>query len=197
MDAFIGEIRAFANSYYPEGWLPCNGCKISIQQYQALFSVIGTNFGDSDGRTYFTLPNLQGMTIVGAGQSGGSMLNLGIGETAGTETAPLINNNLAPHNHSFKGVGGGLSTARTKTADSTGTSHISNFLFQPQGSTATPVMAPGYLDQQNNPVTLNPATIGGTGGLPNGSCQAHENRSPYLVINYYICVLDGYYPPRP
>jgi microcystin-dependent protein len=37
----------------------CSGQLLPINQYQALFSLLGTNFG-GDGRTTFALPNLKG-----------------------------------------------------------------------------------------------------------------------------------------
>ncbi len=55
MDNFIGEIRTFAFSNPPEGWLECNGAELSVTQYQPLFAVIGTRFGRS-GLT-FAVPN--------------------------------------------------------------------------------------------------------------------------------------------
>jgi len=195
MDAFIGEIRAFANSYYPEGWLPCTGQQASIQQYQALYAVIGTFYGNSDMRTYFTVPNLQGVALVSAGRNPAGMLNLNLGKSAGAEGVTLTAVGMPAHNHIFNGVGGGATSARLSTADN-GTSFISNFIYQTSGSTTTPI-APGYLDQPQNSILLNPNTIIPAGGNAQGICDPHENRSPFLVINYYICATDGVFPPRP
>jgi microcystin-dependent protein len=57
MDAFIGQIQAFAFSFTPQGWLPCSGQLLQIQQYRPLYQLIGTVYG-GDGQTYFGLPNL-------------------------------------------------------------------------------------------------------------------------------------------
>ena len=57
MDAFIGQIQAFAFPFTPQGWLPCNGQLLQIGQYTPLYQLLGTVYG-GDGRTTFGLPNL-------------------------------------------------------------------------------------------------------------------------------------------
>lgn len=59
MDYLIGQITLFPYSFIPYGWLPCNGTLLPVNQYQALFSLIGNKFG-GDGVTNFALPNMQG-----------------------------------------------------------------------------------------------------------------------------------------
>ncbi len=59
MEAFIGQIELFPYTFAPKGWMDCNGQTLPINQYQALFALLGTNFG-GDGRTTFGLPNLHG-----------------------------------------------------------------------------------------------------------------------------------------
>lgn len=63
MDPFLGEIRLFSWDWAPEGWLPCDGREMAIQQNMALFSLLGVTYG-GDGRTTFRLPNLVGRTPV-------------------------------------------------------------------------------------------------------------------------------------
>ena len=53
-----GMIAFFHASTPPDGWLPCNGQKVSRTTYANLFSVIGTTYGAGDGSTTFALPNL-------------------------------------------------------------------------------------------------------------------------------------------
>lgn len=55
-DCTIGEITLFAGAV--GNGLPANGQIMSIAQNQALFSLIGTNYG-GDGRTTFALPDLR------------------------------------------------------------------------------------------------------------------------------------------
>ena len=86
--AITGEIKWFAFNTPPEGYLVCNGAKVSRETYADLFAVIGTTFGSGDGSTTFTLPNLidkfaQGSTTVGTVKSAGlpnitGSINLGM-----------------------------------------------------------------------------------------------------------------------
>lgn len=57
MDPILGSIVLFPWDWQTEGWLKCNGALLSIQQYTALYSLLGTEFG-GDGRSNFALPNL-------------------------------------------------------------------------------------------------------------------------------------------
>ena len=59
MEPFIGQIELFPYNFAPKGWMACTGQLRAINQNQALFALLGTNFG-GDGRTTFALPNLQG-----------------------------------------------------------------------------------------------------------------------------------------
>lgn len=53
-----GSIIAFAGNTLPDGYLLCDGSKVSRTTYKKLFDVIGTTYGAGDGTTTFTLPNL-------------------------------------------------------------------------------------------------------------------------------------------
>ncbi len=57
MDGVIGEIRLFAGNFAPRSWAVCDGQTLAIVDNQALFSILGTQYG-GDGRTTFQLPNL-------------------------------------------------------------------------------------------------------------------------------------------
>jgi microcystin-dependent protein len=59
MDFLLGSIMCFAFNYNPQGCMLCNGQTLSINSNQALFSLIGNQFG-GDGSTTFCLPNLNG-----------------------------------------------------------------------------------------------------------------------------------------
>ena len=61
--AVIGEIRWFAMSTPPEGWLVCNGASVLISDYPALYNAIGNTFLPEDvpaSPAMFELPNLIG-----------------------------------------------------------------------------------------------------------------------------------------
>ena len=60
--AFQGEVRLMPSWSVPTGWSPCNGQSMPINANQALFSLLGTNFG-GDGRMNFALPNLSKIPV--------------------------------------------------------------------------------------------------------------------------------------
>jgi microcystin-dependent protein len=59
MEPFLGEIRLFPYNFAPQYWQSCSGQLLPIQNYEALFALLGTNFG-GDGKTTFALPKLAG-----------------------------------------------------------------------------------------------------------------------------------------
>lgn len=96
-DPFIGEIRIFSGNFAPSGWFLCQGQLLAISQYQALFALLGTNYG-GNGTTNFQLPNLQGRFPIGMGTApSGQVYN--VGEAGGVEQLQLTINNLPPHSH--------------------------------------------------------------------------------------------------
>lgn len=66
-----GEIRGFAGSVLPDGWLWCSGTVASRTTDAALFAVIGTTYGPGDGVTTFHLPDLRGRVPAGNDNMGG------------------------------------------------------------------------------------------------------------------------------
>ena len=71
-----GSIIAFAGNALPDGYLLCDGSKVSRTTYKKLFAAIGTTYGEGDGKTTFNLPNLtdkfiQGSNTVGAVKNAG------------------------------------------------------------------------------------------------------------------------------
>ena len=66
----IGTIIAFAANSAPTGYVLCNGANVSRTTYSNLFAVIGTTYGEGDGSTTFTLPNLIDRFIEGSSTAG-------------------------------------------------------------------------------------------------------------------------------
>lgn len=169
---FIGQVILFAGNFAPRGWAFCNGQLLPIAQYTAVFSILGTTYG-GNGQTTFGLPDLRGRAAISAGQGPG-LSNISLGEMAGTEQVTLTQNEMPMHTHRAMGesatgdqYGPGNNTWGTETAGAAAVY-----------SSATP----------NTP--MNPQAIS-----PAGGSQPFDNRSPYLGLNYIIC-LEGIYPSR-
>ena len=58
MEGTIGEIKMFGGNFAPRNWAFCSGQLLPIANNEALFSILGTNYG-GDGRTTFSLPDLR------------------------------------------------------------------------------------------------------------------------------------------
>ena len=188
-DYFLGEIRPFANNFAPYGWMQCNGQLLPIQQYSALFSILGTYYG-GNGTTNFQLPNIQGTVLVGTGQlPGGS--NYVIGETGGAPSVNIDISTMPAHNHRYNGAIGStpaITIANVTNAPVANVSLLSNQYSKDSAGGITPVLAYTHTTPVNTQLGAN--AIGVTGsGIP------HENRQPFLVINYCIAIY-GEFPVR-
>lgn len=97
--AVIGEIRWFAMSTTPEGWLVCNGAPVGTSDYAALFAAIGKTFTprltstDPDVEnpeysdpTVFRLPNLMGKVPWGSSSQVGTEMKAGLPNIMGKAT---------------------------------------------------------------------------------------------------------------
>ena len=104
---YIGTVCATAATYCPRGYYPAEGQLISISQQQALFAVMGTNYG-GDGRSTFAMPDMRGRTPVGVG-NGAGLSPVQQGQRRGTEMVTLTTQQLPTHSHAatFTPAGGG------------------------------------------------------------------------------------------
>ena len=181
-DAYLGEIRAFAGNYAPQGWAICDGSEQQIQQYEALFSLIGVIYG-GDGVKTFKLPDLRGRLAIGMGQGTG-LTNRAIGSNGGTETETLTLAQIPNHNHTV--------TVSTVTNPASVNAPSENaFLGAINSNAAMPVGYSAAATTGVTPYAMNTATITKSGGS-----NLHNNIMPITVINYIIC-MSGFYPTRP
>jgi microcystin-dependent protein len=173
-DPFSGEIRAFGFNYAPMDWAYCNGQSMAVMQNQVLFSVIGTTYG-GDGKNDFLLPNLQGRAPVGVGPSDA------LGSTMGAEGVTLTTSQMPAHTHTLNGELS-RSPALLQT-DPTATCLPGSM------ATTSPVgILRGFANVQSPDTCLSPAALNVA-----GASQAHENRQPFLTVNFCIC-FSGEYP---
>ena len=190
MEAFLSTILVWPPNFAPNGWALCAGQLMSISQNTALFSLLGTTYG-GDGITTFGLPNLQGRVPVGAGQGSGlSPYNLG--DNGGVESVTLGINTIPQHSHSAT-QNLSVSLPAVTTTGTTNQPGPSVAPAAPTDAARNPVNIYSNATPNQNlgkPSISGTISIGLTGnGLP------HENRQPYLAVNYIIA-LQGFFPSR-
>lgn len=168
---YLGEIRMFAGTFAPVGWALCDGRTLPIAENDALFALIGTTYG-GDGDTTFNLPDLRGRAPVHAGQGPGLSQSYQIGEQFGVEEVTLTTQQIPAHGHALQ----------ARAAGGTSDTPAGNVL-------ASPPTASLYV-RSTPDVTLSPAAVG-----PIGGSQPHDNRMPYLTINFIISLL-GEFPSQ-
>jgi len=89
---YVGEVRMFAGSFAPSGWMFCSGQLLPISQNETLFQLIGTTYG-GDGQSPFALPDLRGRVPLHSGNG------FTLGETGGAEEVILTVNQISSHTH--------------------------------------------------------------------------------------------------
>jgi len=178
-DPFIGGMSLVPYTFAPRGWAFCNGELLAISQYNALFSLIGSNYG-GDGRTTFGLPNLEGRMPIHAGQGpGGNAYRLG--DSGGTSAVSLSESEIPPHDHSLNvrlPVSSSEADATTPAGNALGA--------QPSSRGTVPVYSTGSADSDMSAA----GDVGSTGGG-----RSHTNMPPYTVV-HFIIALQGIYPSR-
>jgi microcystin-dependent protein len=163
--AYLGEIMMFAGDFAPKGWAFCDGQLLSIADHQALFMRIGTFYG-GDGETTFALPDLRGSVPIHWGQGPG-LSSFEIGASGGQAAVPLTAEESGPHTH----VPNASSAVGTETAPLDACWAASSSRDRQYFAGADP-------DVQMAADAIAPA----------GDGSPHENRAPFLTVNYLIAL---------
>jgi microcystin-dependent protein len=173
---FIGQIMPAPFNVVPRGWHLCDGSLLPINQFQAVFALLGTAYG-GNGVTNFALPDLRGRAILGV--SGASSGPYPPGLQSGAAAVPLTTSQIPSHNHTVQAstTGGQGNSAVQPTGKLFGnTTSGTEKIFATAGSAEVALAA-----------STNIASDGGG--------QPHNNMQPYLAINYMIA-LQGLFPSR-
>ena len=169
---FVGQIIPVGFNFAPQGWFLCNGQLLQISEYTVLYNLLGTTYG-GDGQSTFAVPNLCGCVAVGAGQGTGLQPYVE-GQTGGSEQVTVTASQLGSHSHLVAAASPAGTTNTPSTAVVLATSAAKVAIY----ASGAPAVA------------MAPSSIGASGGS-----QPHENRQPFLAINYIIA-WAGVYPSQ-
>ena len=174
MNFYIGQIFIGGFNFAPRGSAMCDGQILAINQYQALFSLLGTTFG-GDGRTSFGLPDLRGRIPIHHG-NGPGLSDYRLGQKGGAEFHVLTTQEMPAHNHSPR--------LRGVEDDGNLTEIAGHALANSPGDTP-------YINQNTDGDFRAGSVVSNNvgGGLE------HENRMPYNTLTYCIS-LTGTFPSR-
>ncbi|MDQ0463400.1 microcystin-dependent protein [Caulobacter ginsengisoli] len=165
-EAYVGEIRMWGGDVAPDGWMFCNGQRLTDLEYPELYTVIGETYG-GDGAGGFNLPDLRGRVPVHKGTlTSGQTYQLG--QKGGAERVVLTPDQLPVHNHPMKASSGPPVDLPTGAA-------LGPAFGGPEETKTYGTDAPV--------VALSPAasTIA-------GADRAHENMQPFSVISFIIAL---------
>lgn len=162
---YVGEIRMFAGTFAPAGWMFCSGQLLPISENETLFNLIGTTYG-GDGQSTFALPDLQSRVPIHQGN--GFIL----AETGGVESVTLTVNQIPAHSHPF-----------LATTDIASQGSPSGSLCAQPSVTKLYFAAPGA-------ATMAPNSV-----VPTGGNQPHSNIQPYGTLNYIISLFGIFPSP--
>ena len=167
-DPYLSEIRLMSFTFAPKGWVECNGQLLSINQYQPLFSLLGTLYG-GNGVTTFALPDLRGRVPIHEG------LGWTMGQVAGTPSVTLTPAQMPAHTHPAQG-----------------SSNASGASTDPTAALLAPVNG-GYRPASGPLTSLEATTVTSVGGG-----QPHENMQPYLTLSFCMAIEGTYpFPTDP
>jgi microcystin-dependent protein len=165
----MGELKLLPINFAPKGWAMCNGQLLPINQNQALFALLGTNYG-GNGQTTFALPDLRGRVPLHAGT------DIGLGNAVGAEAVTINVQQMPTHTHLL-------------TADRSSSAITDANLPAPDRRLGPSSPGNAY-GAPRNLAPMDPGMVTNLGGS-----QAHTNMQPYLTLTWCIA-LQGVFPSR-
>lgn len=191
VEPFMGQIQAFGFNFNPVNWVPCDGRLLSISEYEALYTLIGTIYG-GDGVSNFAVPDLRGRVPLCMGQGPG-LSNRVLGQKSGHEAVTITQAQMPSHSHVLVNPTGG----NFMISDSPGLSPTPTDAYNVIGaaSDSNVTNTNNAYNNQAPDVQLNTNTTYSYSVSVNGMGQPIENMEPYLTINFCICT-QGIFPTR-
>lgn len=172
-DQYVGEIRMFAGRYAPVGWVFCDGSLLQINNYEVLYTLLGTTYG-GDGNSTFAVPDLRARLPVGQAPGLGARM---LGQAFGATTIALDASQIPSHTHAFN--------AASNTAIST----------SPDGGLLAAIVPDTAKLYAAADPTKQKATLSDDMISTAGQSAPHDNMMPTLCVNFIIAT-QGIYPSQ-
>lgn len=180
---YLGEIMMFGGNFAIRGWAFCNGQLLAISQNDALFTLLGTQYG-GDGVTTFALPDFRGRFPLSQG-TGPGLTNRVLGELGGTESVTLTVPQMPAHIHQP------VVNLVDGTVDAPSNAVMPAKPKQVVGGTSATM----YTDPTKTPVAGDLIAMQANIITSAGGNQPHSNIMPLLAVNFLIA-LEGIYPSQ-
>ena len=189
----VGMIMPFGGTTAPTGWHMCDGSSLSRSTYSALFSAIGTNYGQTAGVNFFNVPDTRGRNLLGniadstrvnstdEDRAYDEVEAAQLGGTGGQQRRYLTKDQLPQHQHNLSGTDSATTQyyAVTSTTGITGDDQATSINIT--GS----VTGTGRTSTSNViGLTNTTQTVAGVNNLSVGN--KFTTVSPFLTVNYII-----------
>lgn len=182
----IAEIRMFAVNDAPWGWVPCDGRLLEKSEHEALFSLIGYQYGGSGAQ--FAVPDL------GARMPLGPSAERPVAVPGGEGVHKLIEAEIPAHRHRV--VGEDIS-APTADGNQPGRNKVLVNSEPALWLQTEPPPPPGP-DDPGDPEDPDAVPAGGAPDPPHaapmqdlsistvGASAAHQNLQPYVAVGFFM-----------
>lgn len=180
MGDMLGEIRMFAGSFAPDGWMFCHGQILKVSENQSLFSILENVYG-GDGKKTFQLPDLRGRMPIGVAEEA----SLRLGNYGGSDEIKLSVAELPGHSHLIKssGLQATMKTSQLGLASNAG-SYIGDDTLMSGTNADGAGLAKDAIEFS-----------GEFKAESTGEGKAINIRNPFIGLNFIICT-DGEFPTR-